>query len=99
MRRLMFLFVLCLLLVRSPAQAGRPPLRAAQSDLDAGNGTQRRAAVQWPDLSYRQALRTPTFWALTMIAATRSAGKPLTSGCPTSEAAFASFRGSASVAS
>lgn len=66
----LILFVLCLLLVRSPAQAGRPPLRAAQSDLDAGNGTQRRAAVQWPDLSYRQALRTPTFWALTMIAAT-----------------------------
>ncbi len=66
----LILFVLCLLLVRSPAQAGLSPLRAAQPDLDAGAGTQRRAAVQWPDLSYRQALRTPTFWALTVIAAT-----------------------------
>ena len=66
----LLLFFLCLLLVRSPAQAGRSPLRAAQPSVGAGTGTQRLAAVQWPDLSYRQALRTPTFWALTVIAAT-----------------------------
>lgn len=66
----LLLFFLCLLLVRSPAQAGRSPLRAAQPSVGPGTGTQRLAAVQWPDLSYRQALRTPTFWALTVIAAT-----------------------------
>ena len=66
----MVLFFLCLLLVRSPTQAGLPPLRAAQPALDHKTGKRKAAAVHWPDLSYRQALRTPTFWALAAIAAT-----------------------------
>jgi len=66
------LFFLCMLLVRSPAQAGLSPLRAAQPSMpsaDPDTGKNRLTAMQWPDLTYRQALHTPTFWALTVIAA------------------------------
>ena len=59
------LFFLALLLVRSPQRMGMTPW---------GHGSARspaqQAAGQWPDLGYRQALRTPTFWALALVALT-----------------------------
>lgn len=59
------LFFLALLLVRSPQRMGMTPW---------GHGSARspaqQAAGQWPDLGYRQALRTPTFWALALVAVT-----------------------------
>ena len=61
----MSLFLLCLLLVRTPQRLGLQPW---------GNAQQRSGkpcvASQWPDLGYRQALRTPTFWALGLVAVT-----------------------------
>lgn len=62
------LFLLALLLVRTPAQMKLQPLQAA-----AGNNEQLKRQAQnalWPDLGYRQALRTRTFWALAVVAMT-----------------------------
>ena len=62
------LFVLSLLVVRTPQQLGLQPLQAT-----VGNAEQEKRQSQsalWPDLSYRQALRTRTFWALAVVAMT-----------------------------
>ncbi|MEO8746267.1 MAG: MFS transporter [Rhodanobacter sp.] len=63
------LFVLVLLLVRSPAQMGMQPLGAGEQK---GNGSTNLGATanDLPDLGYAAALRTRTFWALTMVAMT-----------------------------
>lgn len=59
------LFLVALLLVRTPQRMGMKPW---------GHGRARTAAQlaasQWPDLGYRHALRTPTFWALAVVAVT-----------------------------
>jgi MFS family permease len=62
------LFVLSLLVVKTPAQMGMKPLQAA-----AGSKEQEKRQSQsalWPDLTYGQALRTRTFWALAVVAMT-----------------------------
>lgn len=64
------LFFIVLLLVRSPAQAGLAPFRSAKQSQDSAAGRAIRLAASYPDLSYRQALRTGTFWALAAIAVT-----------------------------
>lgn len=66
----MALFFLCLLLVRSPKQAGLSPLRAAAPMADPLTGRMAAVVAPFPDLSYRQALGTVTFWALAAIAVT-----------------------------
>lgn len=59
------LFILSLLLVRTPQRMGLKPWGHDQQQ-----SAQQQAARQWPDLSYRQALCTPTFWALAVVAIT-----------------------------
>lgn|SRR5574337_1803 len=63
------LFVLVLLIVRTPAQMGMQPLGADAPD---GNGSAglRATTNGLPDIGYAAALRTRTFWALTMVAMT-----------------------------
>lgn len=63
------LFVLVLLIVRSPAQMRMQPYGADESN---GNGTAslRATANGLPDIGYAAALQTRTFWALTMVAMT-----------------------------
>lgn len=63
------LFVLVLLIVRSPEQMGMQPLGADASN---GNGSAdlRATANGLPDIGYAAALRTRTFWALTLVAMT-----------------------------
>jgi len=60
------LFVLCLALVRSPGGKGLRPW----GDGQASNNSAPGRACSLPDLSYRQALRTRTFWALAVVAVT-----------------------------
>lgn len=62
------MFFIGLLLVRTPAQLGMQPLRSARSAATADGPA--AAADAWPDLGYVQALRTPTFWALAVVAMT-----------------------------
>ncbi len=65
------LFVLVLLIVRSPAQMGMQPLGAGASNRnDNGSASLRATAAELPDIGYAAALRTRTFWALTMVAMT-----------------------------
>ncbi|MEO8778131.1 MAG: MFS transporter [Rhodanobacter sp.] len=64
------LFFLCLWLVRSPKQSGFSPLRAAAPVADSAAGSIVAKVVSYPDLNYRQALGTRTFWALAVIALT-----------------------------
>ena len=64
------LFFLCLLVVRSPARSGFSPLRAAKSAEASVRGRAAALAASYPDLSYRQALGTVTFWALAAISVT-----------------------------
>ena len=59
------LFVLSLLLVRTPQRMGMQPWGHDRVATEA-----QKAASLWPDLTYRQALRTPTFWALALVAVT-----------------------------
>ena len=59
------LFVLSLVLVRTPQRMGMQPWGH-----DHPRTAKQQAASQWPDLSYRQALCTPTFWALAVVAIT-----------------------------
>ena len=59
------LFLLVLLVVRTPAQMGMQPYGAG-----ADNRTAKGASDALPDLSYSQALRTRTFWALALVAMT-----------------------------
>lgn len=63
------LFMLVLLIVRTPAQMGMQPLGADAPD---GNGSAglRATTNGLPDIGYAAALRTRTFWALTMVAMT-----------------------------
>ncbi|MNM81444.1 Oxalate:formate antiporter [compost metagenome] len=61
----MALFFVCLLLVRRPNKAMRPWGEGQASD-DNRPGV----CSSLPDLSYRQALRTRTFWALALVAVT-----------------------------
>lgn len=64
----MAMFFLGILLVRTPAQLGLEPLRS--EGVKTGGNARLEEARAWPDLSYRQALRTPTFWALATVAMT-----------------------------
>ena len=64
----MAMFFLGLLLVRTPAQLGMEPLRSSASK--SGGNARLEEARAWPDLGYGQALRTPTFWALAVVAMT-----------------------------
>lgn len=57
--------LLALLLVRSPRPGGIPPWGADKAGAGAG-----RSATGLPDLGYRQALRTRTFWVLAFVAMT-----------------------------
>src|SRR5574337_1005553 len=61
--------LLVLLIVRTPAQMGMQPLGADAPD---GNGSAglRATTNGLPDIGYAAALRTRTFWALTMVAMT-----------------------------
>ena len=59
------LFLLSLVLVRTPQRMGMQPWGH-----DKAVSAAQKAASQWPDLSYRQALRTPTFWACAVVAVT-----------------------------
>ncbi len=60
------LFFICLLLVRRPGAFGAQPWGAGQASATCRPGV----ASSLPDLSYRQALRTRTFWALSLVAIT-----------------------------
>ncbi|MEO5830734.1 MAG: MFS transporter [Rhodanobacter sp.] len=64
------LFFLCLLVVRSPGHAGLFPLRAIGAAKDSARGKAAALAASFPDLSYRQAMSTVTFWALVVISLT-----------------------------
>ena len=57
------LFVLVLLVVRTPAQMGMQPYGDGQTTGSAGE-----ASSDLPDISYSAALRTRTFWALALVA-------------------------------
>ncbi|WEN14119.1 MFS transporter [Rhodanobacter sp. AS-Z3] len=61
------LFVLVLLLVRTPAQMGMQPYGARDAKAGAGETA---ATDELPDIGYAAAIRTPTFWALAMVAMT-----------------------------
>jgi len=61
------LFILCLALVRTPQHKGLHPWGHGQAERRDKTGN---SGQHWPDLSYRQALRTRTFWALTVVAVT-----------------------------
>ena len=65
------LFVLVLLIVRSPAQMGMQPLGADESNGNGKGSASLRATTNGlPDIGYAAALHTRTFWALTMVAMT-----------------------------
>ncbi len=59
------LFVLVLLVVRTPAQMGMQPYGAG-----ADNRTAKGASDAYPDMTYAAAMRTRTFWALALVAMT-----------------------------
>ncbi|WP_269792548.1 MFS transporter [Stenotrophomonas sp. Iso1] len=61
----MVLFFVCLLLVRRPSEDMRP-----WGEGRASADTRPGVCSSLPDLSYRQALRTRTFWALALVAIT-----------------------------
>jgi len=61
------LFILCLALVRTPQVKGLRPWGYGQAER---HDKTSNSGQHWPDLSYRQALRTRTFWALTVVAVT-----------------------------
>jgi len=63
----LMLFVLCLILVRTPHAKGIQPWGHGHAGNKHDTG---KVNDNWPDLSYRQALRTQTFWALTIVATT-----------------------------
>lgn len=59
------LFIISVLLVRTPQRMGMQPWGH-----DRVQTARQQASSQWADLGYRQALRTPTFWALAVVAIT-----------------------------
>lgn len=59
------LFVLVLLVVRTPAQMGMQPYGAGEATADPGA---RVTPSELPDIGYAAALRTRTFWALAIVA-------------------------------
>jgi len=61
------LFVLCIALVRTPHAKGIQAWGYEQARMENTSAKSRRS---WPDFSYRQALCTRTFWALTVVAVT-----------------------------
>ncbi|MCD9088594.1 MFS transporter [Stenotrophomonas sp. SY1] len=60
------LFFVCLLLVKQPGALGMRPWGEGQASAACRPGV----SSSLPDLSYRQALRTRTFWALSLVAVT-----------------------------